>query len=75
MLQVQVPADRVISLLTSQLADSLRENSILKVQVEMITAEAEAARTALALTAQSETAKHAEDVTAAPYLPSVPEAA
>lgn len=31
----QVPADRVIALLTQQLADMHRENAILKVQVSM----------------------------------------
>jgi hypothetical protein len=32
----QVPADRVIALLTTEIADMHRENSILKVQVEMM---------------------------------------
>jgi hypothetical protein len=32
----QVPADRVIALLTQQLADMHRENAILKVQVSML---------------------------------------
>jgi hypothetical protein len=38
----QVPADRVIALLTQQLADMHRENAILKVQVSMLEEQANA---------------------------------
>lgn len=45
---MQVPADRVIALLTEDLADMHRENAILKVQVEILSAQNVAANAAQA---------------------------
>lgn len=53
---MQVPADRVIALLTTDLADLHRENAILKVQVELLNAQIAEVRSELAAVTPAEPA-------------------
>lgn len=63
----QVPADQVIAILTTELADMYREQAILKVQLSMLNAQLAALSTA-----PQESGQHAE-VSSLSSLPAFPE--